>query len=421
VSSLQDQPALGEEIGVSGRKKFLSRAVYVLIELLLCVALAELALRFLPLGKYRSAPFRQYDPIIGLSLIPNKHLVHSRGCFRGEVSINRWGMRDRERTVEKAAWEYRIAMIGDSAVEAVQVKSDEVVNIRMEKLLRNVGYNNVEVMNFAVEGIGTTQELLLYKERVRQFHPDLVLLMFSPNDVFNNSSTLQPKIYGIHDWYCPYFDLAPDGELVFKPVEPRHFNKLRSYLEAHSLLVYYLERVWFSVDLLGGSIAALVPLYNWGGLPLYYGTYSDDPLDDEWRQAWQVTGEVLGILRDTVTADGAKFIVLAWPFESDMDQDFQQRLIKRYGKIPPLFRPFKPQQRLKEIADSGSIPFDSLAPYMQAYREHHHLQWPYFSFTCDPHYTALGHEVAAQAIVQRLEEHRLLPPLSGGASSMRPN
>lgn len=400
------QRALSHEIIPSRRRRFLLRAVYVLIELLLCFCLAELVLRVMPMGKYRSAPFRQYDPEIGLSLIPNKHLIHSRGCFQGEVSINRWGMRDRERTLEKPSGEFRIAMIGDSGVEAAQVKPDEVVNIRMERLLRDLGYNNVEVMDFAVEGIGTTQELLLYKEKVRQFHPDLVLTMFTANDVFNNSSTLQPKVYGIHDWYSPYYDLAPDGTLVFVPVEPRHFNKLRSYLETHSVFFYYLERMWYAVD---------IPRYKWGGLPLYYETYSDDPLDDEWRVAWQVTGKVLAIMRDTVTADGAKFIVLAWPFDCDIDQDCRKRLLKQYGTVPPSFSPFKPGQRLKEIADSANIQFDSLAPYMQAYRDRQHLQWPYYSFTCDPHYSALGHEVAAEAIVQILGEHQLLPSLRGKA------
>lgn len=400
MSLPESQPVLCEEATLPWPKKLVFGSISIVLALLFCFCLGELALRLLPLGKYRSAPFRQYDPEIGLSLIPNKHLIHSRGCFQGEISINRWGMRDRDRTLEKPPGEFRIGIIGDSAVEAVHVKPNEVVNIRMEMLLRDLGYNNVEVLNFAVEGIGTTQELLLYEEKARQFHPDLVLLMFSGNDIFNNSSTLQPKVYGIHDWYSPYYDLAPDGKLMFKPVEPRLFNKLRSYLEVRSLLFYYLERTWLAVQ---------IPLHNWRGLPLYYGTYSDDPLDDEWRQAWQVTGKVLGVMRDTVTAAGTKFIVLAWPFECDIDQDWQHRMIKQHGKIPPSFSPFKPAQRLKEIADSAGIPFDFLAPYMQAYRDQHHLLWPYFSFTCDPHYSALGHQVAAEAIIQKLEEHRLLP------------
>jgi lysophospholipase L1-like esterase len=272
VSLLQNGSALGEGTVLSRRKKTLFTVTYVLVEVLLCICLAELALRFLPLGKYRSAPFRQYDPEIGISLIPNKHLIHSRGCFQGEVYINGWGMRDRDRTLEKPVGAFRIAVIGDSYVEAVQVKPDEVVNIRMEKVLRERGYNNAQVMSFGVEGIGTTQELLLYKEKVRPFRPDLVILMFTDNDVFNNSSTLQPKVYGIHDWYSPYFDLGPDGKLVFKPVEPQRFSKLRSYLESHSVLLYYLERIWYSMD---------IPLYKWDGLPLFYKTYSDDPLDDE--------------------------------------------------------------------------------------------------------------------------------------------
>lgn len=399
--SLVQQAVPQRHMPVSWRKKLVFRLISVLLALVVLACAGELILRLLPLGNYRSAPFREYDPDIGLALTPNKHVIHNRGCFQGEVSINSWGMRDRERTLEKPAGGFRIAMIGDSQVESVQVKSSEVVNIRMEKRLADLGYKNVEVMNFAVEGIGTTQELLLYKKNVRRFHPDLVLLMFTiGNDIVNNSSTLQPKMYGIHDWYCPYYDLAPDGRLVFKPVEPRSFNTLRSYLEVHSVFVYYLERMWSQIN---------IPLYKWHGLPLYYGTYSDDPLDDEWNRAWQVTAKVLALMRDTVTADGAQFLVLVWPEDVRIDPDWRQRLIKKYGQVPASFSPFKPEQRLQEIAYRSHIPIEFPAPYFEVYRDQHHLQWPYFSYTCDGHYNALGHEVSAEAFVRILQERNLLP------------
>jgi lysophospholipase L1-like esterase len=308
-------------------------------------------------------------------------------------------MRDRDRTLEKPSGAFRIAMIGDSAVEAVHVKPDQVVNIRMEQLLRHQGYHNIEVLSFGVGGIGTTQELLLYELKVRQFHPDLVLLMFSDNDVFNNSSTLQPKIYGIHDWYAPYYDLYPDGKLVFKPVERRYFNQLRSYIEAHSVLFYYLDRMWAQVEL---------PLYKWQGLPLFYATYSESP-NNEWMQAWQVTQRVLELTRDSVTADGAKLLVLPWPSATLIDPDWRQGMIKLYGHVPSSFNPYQAQQHLQQIADSGHIPLALITPYMQAYRDQHHLHWPYFSLTCDTHFSALGHQVSAEAIVQKLQELRLLP------------
>jgi len=80
-------------------------------------------------------------------------------------------MRDRERSLEKDPGEFRIALVGDSVVEGVHLKPDEVMNIRMEKLLAKKGYANTEVLNFSVEGIGTDQEFILYRERVRASIP----------------------------------------------------------------------------------------------------------------------------------------------------------------------------------------------------------------------------------------------------------
>ena len=388
-------------------KKIAYGIIYAVFMLIVLLAAGEVLLRVLPLGAYRSAPFRQYDRQLGLSLIPNQHTIHRRGCFQGEVVTNRWGWRDRDRSLEKPPGEFRIAVLGDSAVEDVQVKPEETLNIQMEKQLRQKGYKNVEVLGFGVEGIGTTQELIMYQERVRQFHPDLVIVMFSWNDVMNNSSTLQPKSYGMHDWYAPYYDLGSNGELVFRPVDARTFNGLRTFLERHSVLTYYLERMWLHVDL---------PQYNhkWEGLPIYFATYSDDPLDAEWKQAWTVTEKVMRRMQDTVRADGAEFIVEAWPSFTDIDLGWRERMTKEFGAVPAKFSPYKPEQRLREAAGTAGVTLDLLAPQFIAYRDAQHMQWPYFSFTCDPHNTALGNQVSAQAIIENMEQHQLLPPSAAG-------
>jgi hypothetical protein len=377
--------------------------IIVLIVLFACLwIVGELVLRVVSLHfiSYRSSPFRQYDPDLGVSLIPNRHVSHGRGCFHGVVYINRWGFRDRERSLEKSPGEYRIAMLGDSYVEAVHVKPDEVMNIRLEQLLAEKGFKNTAVPAFGIEGLGTAQELVMYRERVRQFHPDLVVVMFALNDVMNNSSTLQPKVYGIHTWFAPYYDLGPDGKLVFRPVESRSLNGLRNFLEHHSLLFYYLERAWLSFD---------ITLYKWQGIPIEWGVFGD-PLDPEWQQAWRVTEKVLTLMRDTVEADGAKFEVLILPNFFEIDPDWPQRFEKSEGKIPPAMKVSTYEERLREIAARDHISMGFLAPYFQSYRDAHHLQWPYFSFTCNTHYSAMGHEVTAEAILQTLEEQHLLPP-----------
>ena len=371
----------------------------VMVTLILCVV-GEIALRVLPMGRFRSAPFRQYDPVFGDSLVPNTRVVHSRGCFQGLVDINQWGFRDRERTLTKNPGEFRIALIGDSVVEAVQVKPEEVMNVQMEKLLKEKGYKNVEVLAFGIGGIGTTQEMMLYEQKVRQFRPDLVLLLMSDNDILNNSSTLQPESYGIHTWYAPYNDLGPDGQLVFRPVEKRRLSGPASFLERHSYLYYYLERVWSQFD---------IPLYKWHGMAVFYGSFSDDPLDPDWQKAWSITAKVLRRFDQEVTRDGAHLVVFAWPIFSDIDSDWQGRMLKQVRYIAPQFNPDKFNVHLRQTAQQAGVTIDFLAPYFQKYRDAHHLQWPYFSFTCDTHFNPLGHQVAAEAILQEIEQRGLLP------------
>ena len=389
------------------KKKVVFSIIYVICMILCLVVVGEVALRILPLGRYRSSVFRQYDPVLGESLIPNTKVVHNRSCFTGEVIVNRWGWRDIDRLPAKPPGWFRIAVIGDSAVEAAQVKQDEVFNIRMEQLLRQQGYKNVEVLAFGIGGVGTLQELMMYKLRIRRFHPDLVVLMFSDNDVLNNSEPLQNQMYGIHTWYCPYYVFDPDGRLEFHPVQSMRFGKMRAFVESRSLLVYYLEHIWAAVD---------IPLGKWKGIPILFGYYSDDPLDQQWKDAWTLTDEILALMNQAVTADGAQFIVLAWADFPHIDTHWRERMTSRYGYVPSEFNPDKPYERLRDITSRDHILFDTLASYMMAYRDQHNLTSPYFSFTCDPHYSALGHEVAAEAIVQKLAEYHLLHGAQGTGS-----
>jgi len=381
-------------------KRLVYGSISAVLAIAMILAAGEIFLRVVPLGRFKSSPFRKYDPVLGLSLVPNLSVVHNRGCFHGLIQTNQWGFRDRERSLEKPPGTFRIAVIGDSMVEAVHVRPEEVVNIQMEEMLRQRGYRNTEVMAFGIGGIGTTQEWILYQQHVRQFHPDVVLLMFSENDVMNNSSTLQNAYYGIHTWYCPYYDLRPDGSLAFSPVQPMLFRPVRMWLENHSLMMYYGERLWFDVD------------YGWGmwrGIPLVFGAFSDDPLDPDWQTAWTVTEKVMAKMRDTVNADGAKFMVLFWATQFDLYPNAQQRAQEEFGSVPAGFNPAKYNERLQAMVDREKIPAVFLAPYMQAYRDAHHLQPPYFSLPCDPHYSPLGHRVSAESMVDILQRNQLLP------------
>ena len=346
-----------------------------------------------------SSRFRQYDDTLGVSLVPNMNVVHSRGCFQGLVNTNEWGMRDRSRSLSSAS--LRIALLGDSMLEGVHVKPSEVMNIQVEDILSSMGKHDVDVLNFGIAGIGTTQEFLVYETRAAKFKPDVVVLLFlTGNDVLNNSQSIQTQMYGLHTWYAPYYVRDTNGKFRLVPVASRPFHNLRLVFEQHSKLFYYLERIWDRVQL---------PAFLSSDPDLGWQVFSNSP-NPEWNEAWAATEESLIRLNAAVRRDGGQFLVLVLPEFFDYDPDWRQTAKARFGEnLPQWVRPESASERLREIASRTGISLEFLAPYAQAYRDAHDLKWPYLSLTCDSHLSALGHRVIAEAIVDKLRQRNILP------------
>src|SRR3954462_14479000 len=57
------------------------------------------------------------------SHVPNSSVYMNQ--FRQQITINSHGMRDREHIIEKPQGEYRILVLGDSFMEALQIRFEE--------------------------------------------------------------------------------------------------------------------------------------------------------------------------------------------------------------------------------------------------------------------------------------------------------
>ena len=130
-------------------------------------------------GRYRVSP----NPRIGYEPIPG---YEYRGDdlenydFRGRA--NSLGFRDREHPRQKPAGAYRILVLGDSIAAGHQVpRTEDVFPARLEALLRQRGVP-AEVLNFAVSGYNTEQEVETLRDKGLAFEPDLVLLAYCLND-----------------------------------------------------------------------------------------------------------------------------------------------------------------------------------------------------------------------------------------------
>src|SRR5262249_25460681 len=114
---------------------------------------------------------------------PNRSVTY----LNHEVHINSWGMRDREHSLQKAQGTFRILVLGDSFMEALQTPFEESFPKLLEDRLRDSGVQKVEVINAAVSGWGTEDELAYFVRYGKRFQPDLVLVaMTLHNDVSDN-------------------------------------------------------------------------------------------------------------------------------------------------------------------------------------------------------------------------------------------
>ena len=170
--------------------------------LAIALMLAEGALRV-----FGFSHFNPYiaDEYLGFSLRPN-----AEGWWRKEgltyIKINSQGFRDREHTIEKPGDTIRIAVLGDSFAEAFQVPIEKTFWTVLQQQLHESAASSdanaaglrrkIEVLNFGVSGFSTARELILLRQRVWQYSPDIVLLLVTTrNDVRDNSRAVEkPEI-----------------------------------------------------------------------------------------------------------------------------------------------------------------------------------------------------------------------------------
>ncbi|HEY9772804.1 MAG TPA: SGNH/GDSL hydrolase family protein [Planktothrix sp.] len=125
------------------------------------------------------------DKTIGFHHFPNKRVTwRSEGYSVSYFDAD--GMREPGLKIQKAPGVYRIALLGDSVVEGLQVPLEQTFGKLLEKRLNQQGKRSIEVVNFANSGYSTVQEYLELKDKVFKYQPDLVVLGYMNRDMFEN-------------------------------------------------------------------------------------------------------------------------------------------------------------------------------------------------------------------------------------------
>lgn len=375
------------------------------------VIIGEIGLRAAGIEGYQkiadfadSAPtrFHTADPDLGWKLKPGAS-GESKDEGASFVRVNSDGLRDREHTKAKPPNTLRVAVLGDSFTEAIQVPVEQTFWSKLERKLGNCeavkGKKNVEVINFGVMGYGTAQELIMLRKKVWDYNPDIVVLaFFTGNDIINNSPKLE------YDLYRPFFVYDASGNLV----QDMSFRN-RAPVDRNERAVSFVDRVpgWIFNNSRILQVVKKADLYR------KKRHLSDDftalnlknfkpPQDADWQDAWRVTEGLIVTIRNEVVQKNADFllVVIGTPNQVNRDAALRKKLMEE-NNIQDWFYP---DRRLEKLGEREGFRVLTLAEQFHGYAEKFQVCAHGFenSVPCGGHWNELGHRLGSILINRNL-------------------
>lgn len=390
-------------------RRILSTLSALIIGAVIFVAAGELVLR----AAGFSAPiWYGPHPQLGWSMRPGAEGWFTREG-RAYVQVNDAGFRDRPHALHKPPGSYRIAVLGDSAVEAMQLDMKSTFWWRLQEELRScpaLRGREIEVMAFGVSGYGTAQQYLLLQSSALRYQPDLVLLAFANgNDLPNNS----PKLESWKE--RPFF--LPEGDGLRLDAS---FKEGAAFVRRSSRLYEAYRSASDRLRLVQLVQAARHGLSSWteaGGAHADTGaarkrmqgvepttdiSVFGPPRDAAWEETWTVTERLIARMNQLAARNHARFALTMITNSTQLYPDPAVR--KRAQDALGTQDLFYIERRMEALGNRQGFPVIALGPELQkradAGKTYFHgfenarMGWG--------HWNEKGHRAAAEILAPRL-------------------
>ncbi len=176
---------------------------------LLCLAAAELTARWIFRHESSTPDNTSYFCIHG---------------YKRNVTLNRYGYRERDFELDKPKGVYRIDVIGDSLTYGQGIERNHRYTDLLQTMLASCP-GRFEVLNFGVPGHETIDHWKTLNQTILKTHPDFVLLQWYQNDFDGQSEATSHH----------YMPLLPN-------------RRLRRILNANTALYCLLNRQWMVIQ-----------------------------------------------------------------------------------------------------------------------------------------------------------------------------
>jgi len=343
---------------------------------------------------------------IGPILVPNQQSRWVNEDYDVEILTNNAGFHDVDHTIEKPEGMYRIVVLGDSYVEALQVSLEEGFTQRLERNLSTwVTGRRVEVINLGVSGSGPAQYYRTLDRKGLAYRPDLVLMAVLPDNDFRDSyQELSGAVFK------PYYSIRVDGTLDYIPPDVSGLGTHLRPLLRRSAFLHLVRQAVTSM-----------PVENWlanagllapAGAKNQYSAHSMIPEDwyvyvadppEPWPAAYRVTLRMIKESSELAARHGAVFLVMLLASPQTVEDRWEEAL-RRYPGASHFTWDFRrPYREISRIGEqSGFKVINLLESFQKDYHESRRSHsWPH-----DGHWNQDGHRLAADVVSRYLFEHR---------------
>ncbi len=323
---------------------------------------------------YPLAGFHQFDADVGWTQIPNHEAFFRGKDFNVRIRSNSYGFRDTEYQLSRHAGMKRVIVLGDSYTWGWGVEQEEIFCEVAEREMKNT-----EFINLGHNAYGTAQEYLLFKKLGIKFSPDLTVLAFYYNDIYDN--------YG-NNLKRPNFRLQ-GGTLVLKnrPKPLSIDRKINQFLQKNLLLYTFIDYRFAMLKKLRkpSDITS-------GFEECFYKKYSETT-----TAAWDLT-ETLLIKIDELTQH--RLLIVYIPTRLQVESETYQNALIASNVDEKKIDLLSPNKEIKRFSENHGIPFLDLTPY---FRSAHEKKIPIY-FKHDGHLTKEAHKLAGQKLRERVEK-----------------
>lgn len=206
------------------------------------------------------------DPILERELRPNFSQLFDGSIVKFpkvvNVTINSNGFRGKEYSIEKPNNTIRVLVLGDSVAFGWGVNENETFSVVLEKMLNSDAQKKYEVLNLAVPGYNTEQEVEMLKTKGLKYNPDIIIIAYHRNDVTNSTEERE-----LADAY--YRKIFANATEAYKEI-PKDFSLLREkYLHtlSQNLDMSDYDRhtfgTWWATNLIDNRLLETFDEINW--------------------------------------------------------------------------------------------------------------------------------------------------------------